>query len=483
MKKNKKILFLLSIIFATIFIQKNVNATLFSRYAHTNQITALSEVRKLAAIDSDSKCAEFFPNTKYNYLAPSRGIAFMQNGSKNLNVDWVKADYKVYIKDTLCRNSSIFEEKTLYIVEFPEYDDNYHIIGFGIVISNSSEEEAENGRLQYMKAKGLDNFASPVDIFNNYYIPIKNLGAKHLFDANLNTPFYFEDIEGTHRVHVQVPMHNKIRAYDVDTSSISNKVFSRTQYIDAMKNLPGLNLVKNSWIHYGHVYKNNHMQGDVNTPEHYRYFDENGYSVSGFKNISGKWYYFDPSTFFMIKGWKNIDGKWYYFDNFGVKKTSWLNFNSHVYYLNSQGIRLTGFQKINNKTYYFNSSGQKQYYWHKINNKTYFFDHGGVMIKGWITINKKHYYFDSNGVISTTWKTISKHKFYFDSKGVMKTNWQKIKNKMYYFNHNGIMLTKWAKINKKWYYFNTDGSKVKGWKKITNKWYYFYDKGNYKRKN
>ncbi len=73
------------------------------------------------------------------------------------------------------------------------------------------------------------------------------------------------------------------------------------------------------------------------------YLNSDGSAVSGWKKISGKWYYFDKNgyeAYMMATGWMKIKGKWYYFDE------------------DKNGAMLANTsKKIGSKTYRFNSSG------------------------------------------------------------------------------------------------------------------------------
>lgn len=248
------------------------------------------------------------------------------------------------------------------------------------------------------------------------------------------------------------------------------------------------------------------------------YSDSKGVAQTGWKNINGKWYYFDPSEGFMYQGPTEIDGKlwnlsfdgnlvygwyhliykydgetfygsWYYSDNKGILKTGWQYIDYKWYYFEAgydgtRGEMLTGSQNIDDKLYVFDSNGALSYGW------TYFLD-------------RNH----KNEIIGESW-------LYSDSKGIAKTDWQFIDGKWYYFDKNlGFMYLGSNKIkdesgNEKLYYFNSDGAWVKGangwqhctpylkgekitaeygwsylkngtpltgWQYIDYKWYYFED--------
>lgn len=116
--------------------------------------------------------------------------------------------------------------------------------------------------------------------------------------------------------------------------------------------------------------------------------------LKGWQEVSGKWYYLDPTTgimktgwwydpnykgwFYldsdgaMVTGWEKVKGKWYFLartttagDVKGKMKTGWLKEKGDWYYLNpkasgsmKEGEMLTGTQIIDGKTYYFDNSGK-----------------------------------------------------------------------------------------------------------------------------
>ena len=71
------------------------------------------------------------------------------------------------------------------------------------------------------------------------------------------------------------------------------------------------------------------------------YFDNDGYSCSGWKKMKDGWHYFTTYGY-TAKGWWFIDGKWYFFNN--------------------SGVRVTGTKKIDGKKYRFDSAGRNTKY-------------------------------------------------------------------------------------------------------------------------
>ncbi len=67
-------------------------------------------------------------------------------------------------------------------------------------------------------------------------------------------------------------------------------------------------------------------------------FNSSAYMMTGWSQLDGNWYYFDPASGAMETGWKDLEGTWYYLDpSTGVMKTSWLKLGTNRYYLDGSG--------------------------------------------------------------------------------------------------------------------------------------------------
>lgn len=65
-------------------------------------------------------------------------------------------------------------------------------------------------------------------------------------------------------------------------------------------------------------------------------YKENGKLVTSWKQIDGKWYYFEASGV-MQTGWKQVSGKWYYFHTDGAMRTGWKQIGDKWYYFHEDG--------------------------------------------------------------------------------------------------------------------------------------------------
>ena len=249
---------------------------------------------------------------------------------------------------------------------------------------------------------------------------------------------------------------------------------------------------------------------------------DGGMPITGWKKISGKWYYFDPyyngrmvadrpyqvdgtryyftaSGALAGAGWqKRVDNGyysdgtaysdtyWYYTDAAGIVQNGWKKIDGKWYYFSPEGgvMASGGRRLIDGKWYYFNASGAMQTGWikdaggyedggYKESWTDWYYANGsGVLQTGWQTIGGKTYYFDltgcymyADGVYYASVSDGEYHDtapFFFTASGALAgAGWQSVK-----VTDNGVSRTFW-------FYTNADGTPVTGWKKIGGTWYYF----------
>ena len=245
------------------------------------------------------------------------------------------------------------------------------------------------------------------------------------------------------------------------------------------------------------------------------YCDANGVVQTGWKKISGKWYYFDEDGYMAEGGVYEIDGKKYLFLDNGVWSgtpgwNKWTHSEFYIeegelisyswdcwFYCDNKGIVQMGWQTINGKTYYFGWWGMYYGGAIEVDGKYYLFEDNGVVVNkpGWY--KKTHansdwvewYYINEDGTVATGWQTIGGKTYYFDDWGYMYSDGvHKIEEKYYLFLQSGAAVTKpgWYKYIEsgttsdgeeysytRWYYINEDGSVALGWQTIGWKTYYF----------
>ena len=121
------------------------------------------------------------------------------------------------------------------------------------------------------------------------------------------------------------------------------------------------------------------------------YVKKGGVCVTGWKKISGKWYYFSPTNSYFIPAIMvaynsiNDNGTVYAFKKNGQlqNKTGWVSYKfphaTYWVYLKKGGVCTTGWKKIGGIWYYFNKS------------------YGDMYCNGTYKIDDIYYQFDENG--------------------------------------------------------------------------------------
>ena len=192
--------------------------------------------------------------------------------------------------------------------------------------------------------------------------------------------------------------------------------------------------------------------------------------------------------------WKQIQGKWYYFDQDGNRLHSTIY---KGYAFDQDGVMTeNSWTKLDNQWYYADSSGRlAQNTWKKINGSWYYFDQIGSMLsntavdgylltksgamaeKGWTKLDQIWYYVAPSGKISQDkWEKINGSWYYFDKDGGMLSA---TTFKGYLFNQSGAMTeNNWVKIKDTWFYANGSGRYIRdNWQKIQGSWYSFDQNG------
>ena len=192
--------------------------------------------------------------------------------------------------------------------------------------------------------------------------------------------------------------------------------------------------------------------------------------------------------------WKQIQGKWYYFDQDGNRLHSTIY---KGYAFDQDGVMTeNSWTKLDNQWYYADSSGRlAQNTWKKINGSWYYFDQTGSMLsntavdgylltksgamaeKGWTKLDQIWYYVAPSGKISQDkWEKVNGSWYYFDKDGGMLSA---TTFKGYLFNQSGAMAeNNWVKIKDTWFYASDSGRYIKAkWQKIQGSWYSFTHDG------
>ena len=207
---------------------------------------------------------------------------------------------------------------------------------------------------------------------------------------------------------------------------------------------------------------------DYNNGVEYTYYDwvyctgSGGRLATGWKYISGSWYYFDPETALMVTGTNlcgtentlyffNASGRWQYGTGWKVLNTvttyryytdgRYSAYKSYTdtdwFYLKNSAVQ-TGWQTIGGKTYYFDPPAEDgvcswtgwmyDLYSVEIDDVTYHFNASGALVKnGWLKYVDAYdgytewYYVVDNELVTDQIYAVNGVKYYFDEDGVMVT--------------------------------------------------------------
>ena len=105
-------------------------------------------------------------------------------------------------------------------------------------------------------------------------------------------------------------------------------------------------------------------------------------------------------------GWKQINGKWYFFNEDGKMLTGWIKYSQIWYNLSDDGTMNTGWKSIDGKWYYFNEDGKMGIGWINDNGVWYYTNSSGEMVTGSITIDGITYSLSGNGQLTGDQKPV-----------------------------------------------------------------------------
>jgi len=103
------------------------------------------------------------------------------------------------------------------------------------------------------------------------------------------------------------------------------------------------------------------------------------------------------------QGWvKDAKGQWsYVLDEKGTKATSWKQIDGKWYFFNAEGVMQKWWVKDGNTWYYLNGSGEMQTGWLLDGGKWYFLEASGAMkASQWFQVKDKWYHVDGSGALS-----------------------------------------------------------------------------------
>ena len=195
----------------------------------------------------------------------------------------------------------------------------------------------------------------------------------------------------------------------------------------------------------------------------------------GWIHEDNQWRFYENNK--PVTKWKQIQGKWYYFDKDG-NRISNTTFDGYAF--DNDGVMASGgWIKLTDKWYYSNSSGKiSQEKWEKIGNSWYYFDKNGIMLSN--TIFNGYLFSNSGAMPTNSWVKINEQWYYAQASGKpTQLKWENIGNTWYFFNGDGAMVSNQWKGN---YFLKASGAMAnKEWifDKTYNSWFYIKAGGTY----
>ena len=226
------------------------------------------------------------------------------------------------------------------------------------------------------------------------------------------------------------------------------------------------------------------------------YAESDGVLVEGWKYIAGKWYYFD--LWMYSDTCHEIDGKYYKFDENGAmsdEKTFWYEYGEGKRFYVENRLQASGWKKVSGKWYYFDPrlDNYMATTARAAETRLYDFDADGgyqaVTGNGWHELDGEWFYVE-HGKVATGWKRIGSYWYYFQlvqendvlhTEQVMGSMYRdearELNGKLYLFGSGGGLANRsgWHKLENptRWYYTDASGVCTKDWKQIGSSWYYF----------
>lgn len=219
------------------------------------------------------------------------------------------------------------------------------------------------------------------------------------------------------------------------------------------------------------------------------YFGSTGAAYNnGIFKIDNKFFYFDEYS--RLRG-AEVDGKILTIE--GELGNGWVVQEGMIRYAKNNQF-LSGWQDIEGKRYYFNpmnaniaATGLQE-----IDGASYYFSHSdkGAARTGWVRSNYAYdgddfmrYFSPSDYTMAKGWQDIEGKRYYFDPSFMYgaATGMRNIGGDHYYFNDEGAVQSGWIEstddngITGKRYYSPDDYKRLTGWQKIDGTWYYFDD--------
>lgn len=331
-------------------------------------------------VDSNGKApAEgwFMVDGKWYYFS---GYCIYRNGIENI-------DGKLYYFDV----NGAWANGWLYVddsVWYYDYDDNWHVVLAGKRWYYANP----NSKLGFLTGwQKLDS--------NWYYFDLTEYtySSGHV-QYNITTTINTQYIDGKYYIFDDAGRLVKKEGWRcVDYSGTKVWYYADASGVVAT----GWKKINNEWYYF---YEDGAMAYDKAIYEYgyIYYLDKSGKLIRNcfYTDNYGNVYYLDSDGRY-VTGWKLISGSWYYFNEYGAMYSEGIYWIDGYYYgFTTEGKMMNGWKCINDLWYYFGSDGRAKRGLQTIDNKQYIFDYYGYMYSDWYAYDEagNYYYCDSNGV-------------------------------------------------------------------------------------
>ena len=249
-------------------------------------------------------------------------------------------------------------------------------IGFGNFVSNGKSYYCYHEPSTGFRKLGNDNW----DIFDI-------LGKKYAINAN-GVIFNNEGAGGLKSYTVSGKTRYRLFGKDgamqtgfIETESSGKPILCYYQPSDGFRktgsknwDIYEINKKKYAINENGVIFNNNGKGGlktyKINKKTCYRHFNSKGVMTTGFKDLSGATYYFNPKTGLRETGFKCIDGKYYYFNEYGkLQKGKTVSVGGVKCTFNKKGVMTSPLPaKPKNLKVKAKSKGKNTVSWDKVKN-------------------------------------------------------------------------------------------------------------------
>ncbi len=202
-------------------------------------------------------------------------------------------------------------------------------------------------------------------------------------------------------------------------------------------------------------------------------------ATTGWVKLQGNTYYVKNDNGVLATGQQKIGDKWYYFANSGVMRTGKIDYNGKLYILNPDGswaaTAKEGWNSVQGTWYYVKNGNFVTGKELQLADGNYYFNKDGAMVKNEV-VNQKYYGADGKQVTKTGWYKVGTKWIYIQNGSMLYSGAKTINGTEYAFDYDGFLVTN------DWYngvYYNADGIAVKkstikdGWQLYGGKYYYY----------